>query len=97
MKIFIAGPLTGWKLILQFKPPYLLESFYTLFNNRKSKQYIEMIKRISKIFLLDSGAFTFMNSKKDVSVKDLDKFVEQYAKFIKDNDIQLFLKWMLIL
>jgi len=90
MKIFFAGPVAGWELILQYRPPYLLESFYTLSRSRKRQYYIDTMLQNTKIFLLDSGAFTFMNTLTDITEKELDYFVEDYAKFIVDNDIQLF-------
>lgn len=43
------------------KIPYILESFYTIKNERT----LNRIKNINKKkFLLDSGAFTFMNGHK---------------------------------
>ena len=38
-------------------------------------------------FMLDSGAFTFLNSKRKV---DIDEYVEGYTKFINQYDIQYF-------
>lgn len=40
-------------------------------------------------FLLDSGAFTFMNSQKNAKI-DWDKYIEEYADFINKNNIELF-------
>ena len=91
MKIFFANPLSGWAYTLRHKPPYILESFYEFLEHKKSyKNYLNTIKQFAKIFFLDSGAFTFMNSQKNVKAEFLDRFVEAYAKFIVDNDIQLF-------
>lgn len=60
MKVFLAGTQT-----LEYdenevkKIPYILESYYTLTN----KNTIARIKKLPKEnFLLDSGAFTFMNN-----------------------------------
>ena len=39
--------------------------------------------------MLDSGAFTFMTSKKDIKI-NWDKYVEDYAKYINRLDIKLF-------
>jgi len=41
-------------------------------------------------FLLDSGAFTFMNNVKSNSNIDWNEYLERYAKFINDHDIKLF-------
>lgn len=39
-------------------------------------------------FMLDSGAFTFMQNSKKTA--DWDEYVERYAKFVLENDIELF-------
>lgn len=83
MKVFLAGTNCLKKNIDDYKRiPYILESFYTI----KDWQ-IPIIKK-SKLFLLDSGAFTFMNSFKG-SV-NWDKYVEDYANFINKYDIKYF-------
>ena len=41
-------------------------------------------------FLLDSGAFTFMNDKKNANGVVWDEYLERYAQFINDNDVKLF-------
>lgn len=62
----------------------ILESFYYASQN---KHVIRLIKS-AKNFLLDSGAFTFMqNSKEQV---DWDKYIENFAKFINTFDVKLF-------
>lgn len=63
----------------------ILESFYYL---RKNEEFMPLIKHFG-LFLLDSGAFTFMsgNHKGDC---DWDKYVEDYASFINRYDIKLF-------
>ena len=60
---------------------YTLESFYYF----KSWQ-IPLIKS-SKMFLLDSGAFTFMNGKKST---DFDGYLTKYIKFINKYDVDYF-------
>ena len=81
MKVFLAGVESVYednKPLLQ--SGYNLISFYTI--NKKSLDIING----SKMFLLDSGAYTFMpNNKKGVK---WDEYVEKYAQFIKDNDIE---------
>ena len=82
MKIFIAGTAGDKNLILNNRPKYVLESFYYITEWQK-----ELIKKCD-MFLLDSGAFTFMsNSKKKV---DWDEYLEMYAKFIVENNVQYF-------
>lgn len=63
---------------------YILESFY----------YIQdwMLPYIKNHwhFLLDSGAFTFMNNVKKNNNVNWDEYLERYAKFINDYNIDLF-------
>ena len=87
MRIYLAG-YTCCENYLQKElnlVPYLLESFYTLKKTKKLK----IIKNIKKEkFLLDSGAFTFMNSYKGKI--NWDKYIEDYANFINEYDIKYF-------
>ena len=67
------------------KIPYILESFFTI----KSEKTLNRIVKIDKEkFLLDSGAFTFMNSYK--GKVDWDKYIDDYANFINKYDIKYF-------
>jgi len=63
---------------------YILESFYYITDWQK-----EFIKEgLFKDFMLDSGAFTFMeNSNKDVS---WDEYLNKYIDFINEYDIDYF-------
>ena len=82
MKIFLAGTTASRDVTLECRPDYVLESFFYW-----SDWQVELLKS-TKMFLLDSGAFTFMsNSKTKV---DFDKYVEDYAAFINKYDIQYF-------
>ena len=60
---------------------FVLESHYYL-----NPWQAEQIKDIEH-FMLDSGAFTFLNSKKSV---DIDEYVEGYINFINEYDVQHF-------
>lgn len=62
---------------------YVLESYYSI----KNKD-VSLLKN-AELFLLDSGAFTFMNSKKEESV-DFDSYLDGYIDFINKNDIKYF-------
>jgi hypothetical protein len=83
MKVFLAGTFGESKHIESVKKsPYLLESFYYI-----QSWQIPLIKNC-KMFLLDSGAFTFMqNSKKNV---DWDEYLDKYIAFINTHDVQYF-------
>ena len=61
---------------------YILESFYYI----KDWQ-INYIKDMD-LFLLDSGAFSFMNNPK--GKVDWNKYIEEYANFINQYDIEYF-------
>ena len=83
MKIFLAA-LSDKKWVLNAaKPKYALESFFYLQDWQK-----KMITE-SEMFLLDSGAFTFMNSAKTVNI-DLKQYIDKYCNFIVENDIKYF-------
>ena len=60
MKIFLAGTESRRYVFDDVinQGPYILESFYTV---EKNKCAVEMLKYYGD-YLLDSGAFTFMNS-----------------------------------
>ena len=83
MKVFIAG-VSGLKKyqneLLNCK--YILESFYSI-----KEWQIPFIKKC-EMFLLDSGAFTFMNSQKGKI--DFDEYLTRYINFINKYDIKYF-------
>lgn len=84
MKICLAGTYAATKETRKYLniPKYILESFYYI------QEWQLPFLKSRQLFLLDSGAFTFMtNSKKKV---DWDKYVEAYANFINKNDIKYF-------
>lgn len=60
---------------------YILESFFYV-----EPWQIEEIKTVEH-FMLDSGAFTFLNSKQKV---DIEKYVDKYINFINQHDIRYF-------
>lgn len=82
MKICLAGTACSREIVLNNMPPYILESFYYFRDWQK-----ELVEK-SELFLLDSGAFTFMNNFKGTVIwKD---YVDRYAQFVKDNNIKYF-------
>lgn len=86
MKIFLAATSDKKFLLNKIKKiPYILESYYYI-----QDWQINYIKNC-KMFLLDSGAFTFMNSinQKDKNI-NWDKYIEDYANFINRHDIKYF-------
>lgn len=84
MKICLAGTyaVTNKNKAKINESKYILESYYYI--NDWQIKYIKDFK----LFLLDSGAFTFMsNSKKQIN---WDKYVEEYADFINRYDVNYF-------
>lgn len=84
MKVFLAGTDSSEFVFADKKIDYMLESFY----------YIRpwQVNRIAemKMFLLDSGAFTFMRSTKRAKNVNLDNYLSKYIDFINNNDITYF-------
>lgn len=78
-KLFLAGTSSNAKLNYS---KYVLESFYYI----KSWQ-LDYIHKWD-MFLLDSGAFTFMNSAK--GEVDLNEYLNDYIEFINKNHIKYF-------
>jgi len=65
--------------------PYCLQSMFYIGN--WELEYIHQFE----FFMLDSGAFTFMNNQNHSSI-DFDKFVVDYANFINKNNIDNFIE-----
>ena len=89
MKIYLAGvaPCRGgqdrlYDDVYKNKLPYILESFY--YADADTERLIPYMGD----FLLDSGAFTFIqNTKKKV---DWNEYLERYADFIRRNNVEKF-------
>lgn len=82
MKLCLAGTsgvYEGTRPILK-DIPYLLESFYYFRDFQKP-----LIKQ-ADLFLLDSGAFTFMNTVK--GNVNWNEYIDKYIAFIKENGVQ---------
>lgn len=100
MTIYLAGGITGnlqpqWKKIgggqelarfPKLEEQQILESFYYVRNNAWMPKLIPHFKA----FLLDSGAFTFMQNSS--AAVDWDKYTEDYAAFINANKVERFVE-----
>ena len=87
MKIYLAGVcacgnIKNTDAVISEFNPYILESFFY------ADAHTERLLPYFGDFLLDSGAFTFMQGKG--YELDWDKYVENYANFIKRNNVQKF-------
>lgn len=84
MKVFLAGTTTLKKhLDVIKKSNYFLESYFSI----KEWQLDYLLH--AKDFILDSGAFTFMGSKKDINFK---KYAREYGKFVSAYNIENFIE-----
>jgi hypothetical protein len=85
MNVYLAG--SGWE-----KTCWANQNFFN-FNRLESCVYISQFEKTItskyKNFLLDSGAFTFLNKSKGQKI-NWDEYVINYANFIKQYDVKLF-------
>lgn len=85
MKVFLSlgsGSIKNQEILTEFMASkYLLQSFYYF------KEQEKPLLKSAKMFLLDSGAFTFMNSG---STKNIDNYLSMYINFINQNNIKYF-------
>ena len=83
MKVCLAGSVVlDKKREIINESKFMLESFYTI------KEWQVPILKKCDLFLLDSGAFTFLNNFK--GTVNWDEYVEKYANFIKKYNIKYF-------
>ncbi|MFT6127708.1 MAG: hypothetical protein ACJA2M_001436 [Polaribacter sp.] len=93
MKIYLAGGNSGYKWAGDYNEnikelkPFILESFYYL---KGHDEWITELRPFFKDFILDSGAFTYMNNLKESP--NWDKYIEEYAAFINKHQIDLFIE-----
>ena len=91
MKICIVPEHSGPKAeyIFKYKSKYNLLSFAYLkkTNEKDQKRIVKKLKK-GDLFLLDSGAFTFMNS--GGNINQIDKYMDEYIEFINKYDIKYF-------
>lgn len=89
MRIYLAATSNGIKgeqrveAVHRFKPLYILESFAA--GEKKCVMAQNTVENNN--FLLDSGAFTFMNGKNISKIK-MEEFVERYIEHIKKHKIK---------
>ena len=89
MKIYLAGSV-GKVELKQMQTQgnrYLLQTYYDMRAWKDSK--VESYLNSCEEFLLDSGAFTFMNSGKKVNWKG---YIDSYVEFINKYDIKQFIE-----
>lgn len=85
MKICLAAPASLKFLADDYKHcKFMLESFYSM------TEWIVPILKKSEFFLVDSGAFNFMNSQKKGVGVDFEAYLTKYINFINKHDIEYF-------
>ncbi len=91
MRIFLASTYGGMtkaqktEVIKKYTPKYLLESFY-----KGENVCYETVNIVgNQNFLLDSGAFSYMNGK-HITKSNMDKYVKKYISFINQYDVKYF-------
>lgn len=87
MRLYLASLGSFKNVIIDKKPLYILETF---FQTKKNILYsLNLVG--NENFLLDSGAFTFMNSYKGkITEKVINNYLTEYINFIKENNIKYF-------
>jgi hypothetical protein len=86
MIVYLAGEAYGEKVFQHYKYDFnRLDSFYYV---GKNINFTDKIKYYNR-YILDSGAFTFIMSKKKINI-DIDYFTDQYIEFVNNHNINLF-------
>lgn len=85
MKLYLAGehPVKNGTKIRTWKGINILETFYYARNNKLFPE----LRATCDNFMLDSGAFTLRKTNVDI---DWDKYVDEYAEFIKTYAVAYF-------
>ena len=91
MRIFLAGINSGMnkqirqEIYKKYKAKYALETFFN--GENKCKKALDFVG--NENFLLDSGAFSYMNGAK-ITLEEMQKYVNRYIEFINKYDIKYF-------
>lgn len=97
MKLMLAGLETGQIEHIEElldKCKYVLSSYYYL-RQTKNKKAIKVFKERNEQdnFILDSGAFTLMTSKKNINInQELEQYTKDYIAFIKENKVKRYIE-----
>lgn len=73
---------------------YILLSYYYVRKKQDEKGIIDLMVQRNKEdnFMLDSGAFTLMTSKRNAKKDDLDTYIDNYIAFIKKYEIKRYVE-----
>jgi len=103
MKIYLAGfkpwyspNINEYDNIIEEQKPYVLDSFYSMWKKSSVQSTDKWIKKLFpffKGFMLDSGVFTFLNTRGfEARETNWDNYIEEYAAFINKYNINLFIE-----
>lgn len=96
MKLMFAGIDIGqWENIrdIAHYSKYMLSSYWYLRENKHADALELLLQRNSEDnFMLDSGAFTLMTSKRNAKKDDLDAYVDEYIAFVKKYEIKRYIE-----
>lgn len=96
MKLMFAALESGqWENIkdIAHHSKFILSSYWYLRKIKDADFYKLMMQRNREDnFMLDSGAFTLMTSKKNLKQDDLDSYVNDYIAFIKKYEIKRYIE-----
>lgn len=78
--------------MIEKSPLFVLGSYFYL--RKVNAEYLNYVKNYAFDFILDSGAFSMLNTNKSLDnfIKDLDKYVNDYIDFINKNDIKHYIE-----
>lgn len=85
MRVFLASTSGKQKAIEELKPKYILETFFK--GEKACKQALDNAG--NENFLLDSGAFSYMNGAK-VTKEEMQEYVNRYIAFIRKYDVKYY-------
>lgn len=91
MRVYLAATSSGMtkalkkKTIQECNPLYILETFFN--GEKKCLEALNIVDNDN--FLLDSGAFSYINGAK-VTLKQMNEYVNRYIAFIKKYNIKYF-------
>ena len=91
MKVFLAATNGGMRIaqkaevIKKYPPKYILETFFE--GEKACLQAIAIVG--NENFLLDSGAFSYMNGRQ-ITKKEMDNYVKNYIAFIKKYNVKYY-------
>lgn len=87
MLIYLAGDGNSVWQLNNFYDFHRLDSYLSV---RKNKNFFHEVHRY-KSFILDSGCFTFLKNKAKANI-DWEKYVHEYADFVKKNQIKYYVQ-----